>query len=343
MVLVIENGSLLRSGNALASGLNCCCEPPQSYSTCGDICAFRVAVQDIDSEMAACGDGVAGVADGLPAGWDVGLLSTCNDVNGFYVVPTIFAQRQRSGDCDGYQGIQDGDGFPSSYCRDGEQAGIIYASGFIVGGERVFERNGWSRYSTENVSLDSVQKVFYLYYQIGIYCAPDVPDRNCSVCGGLTESPARAYYVFARMYAQIDESRFSDGVITGSRRSFSGRLGYLPGTVLRDSGRFLSQTCDEMNDFTPTPQYDCFGESIGGCRQLFSFYPPDPLEITLSMDEGVTIGDNTYAWEFVEEVNLSEDFEIEFPGDMKEPGGITVYRAAKCCCKPDYCGEGPLP
>lgn len=336
MVLVNQGGSLLRTGLALASGSACCCEQKSPYSVCANRCAFRVQVKELDSEMAACAEASP---DELPEGWQVLGLGNCENANEFFLgYPAPWIEAEKSGanaECDSYEGIVD-----ERYCTDRERAGITNVPGilgYVVGGARTFSRSG---YTTADRSGEWSYKTFGVLYDIGIYCSSATAVPSCAVCGGASLADPSAYYIAAYMIASVREDRYFGLSYVGSASiDFTGSIGgwyEAFGAV-----PFLTQTCDEMNSFDRLSQYDCYEAPATGCRPVQDFFPPDPLEITLSLDEGVTVGGDTFPWAFADTQRLYNAFEIDFPDDLKEPGGITIYRAAKCCCSGDYCN--PLP
>lgn len=340
MALVIQNGSLLRAGNALASGSGCCCGNASPYSACGNLCAFRVLVNDIDSEMAACGDE-------LPEGWELQSRVDCDGTRGSYwAVPWLSATKSASGEeCESYEGIIDVE-FNPKQCSDFERAGIVFVPnliGYLIGGSRGFSRSGFTGSFPDARSYKS----FSMNYDIGIYCAPSQSTPEpCSVCNGALTSSLNGYYVSAALWISAQETRYEGNQFVGTAsKLFVGFMGLYIASESEDLGsEFVTQTCEQMNSFTRLSQYDCEEIPLEGCRPVYDFFPDSPLEITLSVDDGVSVAGQTFPWDT--EVNDEyNDFEFDFPGDLKEPGGITVYRASRCCCGEEsgYCDEEPLP
>lgn len=331
MALVIQNGSLLRSGGALASGSECCCNASQSpYAVCGSECAFRARVKDIDSEMAECGGD-------LPEGWLLDALYECEDISSVEtrLAPWIGAIKGGlGGDCEPYEDIVDAPGNPQ-VCSDYERAGMVgspYGPGLITGGERSFARSGF----TSADFSDTSYKSFLMNYSIAIFCDDEDEEdvEECLVCNGAQTEPRKAYYLHAVLYIEASGTRYQNSQVTGfSSRTFAGTL---------QRQRILTQSCEEMNDFTRLSQYDCTERPENVCEAVPDLFPPDPLEITVSMENGVTVGGETFPWDTSELIVFpdDDDFDFDFTDDMKDPGGITLYRADACCCDIDC---NPLP
>lgn len=338
MALVLQNGSLLRSGNSLASGADCCCDSRAPYSGCGNLCAFRVQVKEIDSELAACNEE-------LPQGWSATAVVDCEDTRSpatFWVVPWLDAYKAPPGEeCESYEGIVDIESNPK-YCFDFERAGIAYvigSFGYTIGGERSFSRAGFTGEFPNSRSF----KNFDMAYEIGIYCFENPEREPCSVCGGASTQYPRSYYVAARLSVSVAETRYEGNQFVGSAsKRFDGYSGLYAN--LGANVAFLTQACEDMNSFTRLSEYDCAETAFEGCRGFPDFFPDNPLEITVSVDDGIEVAGQTFSWESVTS-DTQGDFEIDFPDDLKSPGGITVYRAAKCCCDAEsgYCDENPLP
>lgn len=346
MALTSKNGSLLRTGESLSSGLGCCCEPLSEYSICGNRCAFRVNINGIDSEMAMCGE------PDLPAGWQVtDKGSSC----GTSFPPYLFAARtEYDSELFPYEGIVAQTAFSSrsSFAEDRAKPGELFYSRSnriylpSTGGNWSFQRSG---YTTDLATLTENEeyslKGFYVFCDVGVFCRAKVDEPLCSLCNQLLGLHRKHYAVVAWLSASMYEYRYRGGLfLAASSMSFYGSLegGGVFNPQFIYGAPFATQSCEEMNSVTRLPQYECYEPVESSCSPAETYYPDNPLEINVSMENGVSVGGTAIPWTIADTFVYQNDFEISFPNELANPGGITIYRADKCCCDPEsYCN--PLP
>jgi hypothetical protein len=312
---------------------------------------MRVTIDDLDSELAAC-------EEELPEDWILNSRRSCNDgffgINDYPALTAVSRATNNPDLCEEYEGIQDSERYGRRGCYDFVGVGDSGSTfGFFltapVGGYKIWSRSGLSELPDhDNGNFDQTFKYFYLNYDIGISCAAEPVGPTCTACGSLSVRPS-AWYAHAFLFLTIQEIRSRNGVNTQYfRQSFRALSGYydLPIAV---------QTCEQLVNPTPREGIYCApNERPTGCSPVSEYYPGESVEISVSFDDGVTAGDNTVAWTYQEDsINDSDGFTVDFPQDMKEPGGITVRLAERCCCYSydeesgqyvsDYCSENPLP
>jgi hypothetical protein len=341
--ITVQSGKVIVRNGAVGTGQACCCETPpppppgdQPYGGCGTRCFLRVIVDEIDNELATCEDAE------LPEGWVLESRLGCDDDD---VIPFLRADRFLD-DCD-YQGLLGNANYPM-FCGDTVLAGntlslFDYFSN-PFGGYKSFIRSGYTVLPNEDNTAAWVQKFYNYDFEVALTCFYDL-NETCDICDSLFPFRPR-WSINARFSLYFNESRFdpSTGLVSFAERSSSRSIALNDGV---NGPPVVTFSCEEIENPTPLSNAYCPGEEPPTGCVLVGLYPEFPLEITLSLDDGVTVGDVTIPWDTTaDEIDDSQFVPDDFPGDMKEPGGLTVYAADRCCCfdedgVSDYCN--PLP
>jgi hypothetical protein len=339
LITFSSNKVLFRNG-AVGTEQSCCCETPppppdQPYGECGSECALRAVVGDIESEFGACPD------TELPAGWLLDEREGCDPDNAG-LVPWLTVFTDPDAECESYQGLLGNEDYPL-VCQDYISSGRTVNVPKVFGGYRSFFRSGYTVFPNEDNTAEWVQKSYNYEYEIFFSCINDTTRDECEICGGLTVRP-KAWSIHVFFYAAVTETKWDVATqqILYAERVSVRRLGTSP----NDQVIVILASCEDTADLTPRTEFYCPDEERPtGCVSVAELFPPVPVEISLSLHDGVTVNENLFEWTTVEDEVDSEDLE-DFPDDIKEPGGITIDLAERCCCfdselESDYCN--PLP
>jgi hypothetical protein len=343
LITFSANKAIFRDG-AIGTEQACCCEtspplPDDPYGSCGGGCLGRVIVGDIDSEMAQCEDAE------LPEGWVLIERQGCDEgaIESGDVGPNLFVERSEQ-EC-GYRGLLNDERFFPG-CVDQIIAGSaseLYGTNFgIRGGYRSFARGGYTVLPNETYTNAWIYKLYNYEYDIGFGCYTSLTE-TCEVCGGQFVGPP-FYGVLARLRLAVVEERYDPdtGLTYRAERNASRYLS--ESATILDIQPAITFSCEEMRN--PEPLTICPDDAPAeGCVSVP--LRPDPVTITVSLENGVTVNGVTFAWEGGTDEVLEPVFSPEeFPEDLTEPGGITIYNGERCCCfdenlETDYCN--PLP